>query len=414
MLFRQEAINSKLNKLEGDVILLPKLSYSFLTCFFCVWTLLILYGLNTTHYSRKEAVLGWIEPIEGIVKVYNHLPDSTITKLYVSEGEHVIADDRLLHVKNKTLLTDGQEFSHQFSAKLNKQKLELTNQLRRQKENYSLRRNNLIAQIKSSSHGLIQIKTQLSILQDQETLAIDETKKYENLYASNAISLIENNRTKKELLNIRSNIQTAKRDLENLRNTILRQERELALLSSLQENELGELRSQIYEIDQQLLQIQSRTEAIITAPISGIVTGIQVSVGQNPKDSIPLLTIIPENRKLKVKLLVPVRAVGFLAVGQRFSIRYDAFPYQKFGTYKASVEKISQSIFLPNETLHFPIQLNEPFYVVEASLERESISAYGNDIRLKPGMTLSGDINLEERTLLEWLLEPLYRLAVNK
>ena len=216
------------------------------------------------------------------------------------------------------------------------------------------------------------------------------------------------------MLNIRSNIQTAKRDLENLRNTILRQERELALLSSLQENELGELRSQIYEIDQQLLQIQSRTEAIITAPISGIVTGIQVSVGQNPKDSIPLLTIIPENRKLKVKLLVPVRAVGFLAVGQRFSIRYDAFPYQKFGTYKASVEKISQSIFLPNETLHFPIQLNEPFYVVEASLERESISAYGNDIRLKPGMTLSGDINLEERTLLEWLLEPLYRLAVNK
>ena len=287
MLFRQEAINSKLNKLEGDVILLPKLSYSFLACFLCACTLLIIYGLNTTHYSRKEEVPGWLEPIQGIVKVYNHLPESTITKLYVSEGEYVIADDVLLHLKNKTSLTGGKEFSHLFSAKLNDQKLELTNQLRRQKENYSLRRNNLIAQIKSSNHGLGQIETQLSILQDKETLVIDEVKKYENLYASNAVSLVENNRAKKEFFDINVKIQIEKRNLENLRNTILRQERELALLSSLQENEIGNLRRQIYEIDQQLLQFQSRTEAIVTAPISGIVTGVQVSVGQNPRDSIP-------------------------------------------------------------------------------------------------------------------------------
>ena len=414
MLFRQEVINSKLNKLEGDVILLSKLSYSFLTCFFCVLTLLVFYWLSTSHYYRKETALGWIEPIEGIVKVYNPLPESIITELYVSEGQHVVVDDKLLQVKNKTSLIDGREFVHLFSANLNNQKLELTKQIRRQKENYSIRRKNLIEQIRSSNHGLVQIKTQLSILQDQETLAISEVNNYESLYASNSVSLIENNRAKKELLNIRNNIQTVKRELESLKNTISMQERELALLSSLHENELGELRRQIYDIDQQLLKIQAQSEAIIIAPISGIVTGIQGSVGQNLKDSIPLITIIPENSVLEVNLLVPVRAAGFLAVGQTLNVRYDAFPYQKFGTYKAVIRKISQSVFLPGETLNFPINSNEPFYIVQASLESESISAYGDDIRLKPGMTLSADINLEERTLLEWLLEPLYRLSLNQ
>ncbi len=40
----------------------------------------------------------------------------------------------------------------------------------------------------------------------------------------------------------------------------------------------------------------------------------------------------------------------------------------------------------------------------------QSISAYGQSVPLQPGMTLSADIVLEERSLLSWLFEPIISL----
>jgi len=37
--------------------------------------------------------------------------------------------------------------------------------------------------------------------------------------------------------------------------------------------------------------------------------------------------------------------------------------------------------------------------------------AYGNNISLKAGMTFSADVDLSQRTLMEWLMEPLYSIT---
>jgi len=44
------------------------------------------------------------------------------------------------------------------------------------------------------------------------------------------------------------------------------------------------------------------------------------------------------------------------------------------------------------------------------SLDSQSVEAYGRSMSLKPGMQVSVDIRLEERSLWEWLLEPLLSL----
>ena len=45
----------------------------------------------------------------------------------------------------------------------------------------------------------------------------------------------------------------------------------------------------------------------------------------------PALSIVPDDDVLEAQLLVPARAIGFVAAGQTVHISYDTFPFQQFG-----------------------------------------------------------------------------------
>ena len=87
------------------------------------------------------------------------------------------------------------------------------------------------------------------------------------------------------------------------------------------------------------------------------------------------------------------------------NIRFDAFPYQKFGMQRARVLEISRSVLAPREA--GDPRGSEPVYRVRAAIEKQSVEAFGQQVFLKPGMQFSADVVLERRSLLEWLLEPL-------
>jgi membrane fusion protein len=110
-------------------------------------------------------------------------------------------------------------------------------------------------------------------------------------------------------------------------------------------------------------------------------------------------------------MLIPVHSAGFIDEGQALNIRYDAFPYQKFGMQSGHILRISKTLILPGELNDAPVIANEPAYLVTAELINETLVAYGEHIQLKAGMTFSADIELSQRTLIEWLLEPLYSLS---
>ena len=76
---------------------------------------------------------------------------------------------------------------------------------------------------------------------------------------------------------------------------------------------------------------------------------------------------------------------------------------------KGVVTEISRTVWSPGERLG-PLTAKEPVYRIEVKLERQSVSALGNEIALRPGMLVNADILLERRTLLEWLFEPVLQL----
>jgi membrane fusion protein len=123
------------------------------------------------------------------------------------------------------------------------------------------------------------------------------------------------------------------------------------------------------------------------------------------------LQIIPTDSPLQGELFVPVRAIGFVQVGQPVRIRYDAFPYQQFGTYSGRITKLSRTVLLPSDTSG-PITLKEPAYPAVVTLDRPDVNANGKKIPLQPDMFLRADIILEKHTLMDWILAPLRRLRI--
>jgi len=107
---------------------------------------------------------------------------------------------------------------------------------------------------------------------------------------------------------------------------------------------------------------------------------------------------------------VPSRAIGFVTQGQTVRIRFDAFPYQRFGIYEGQVAVISKHVLLPQE-LPIPFaDLKEPVYRITVNLKKQYVMAYGKQFPLQAGMSLDADIILEKQTLFRWILDPLISL----
>ncbi len=176
------------------------------------------------------------------------------------------------------------------------------------------------------------------------------------------------------------------------------------------ESKVATLMQSVSEIRQRLIESQSRSSYLLSAPVSGTVSSLLVRKGASIHSGRQLLAILPENSQLQAELYVPTRAIGFTKVGQSVQIRYSAFPYQKFGFHKGQVAEISRTIISPDDTPH-PGQVNEPVYRVTVSLDQQTVKAYGEDYPLQSGMQLSADMMGEKRSIFEWLLEPLYSLS---
>ena len=123
------------------------------------------------------------------------------------------------------------------------------------------------------------------------------------------------------------------------------------------------------------------------------------------------------NSKLEAQIFSSSRAIGFLHAGQRVLLRYQSFPYQKFGSYEGTVAEVSRSAISPSELGQSFVGLtslygtNEPVYRITVALDKQSVLAYGQTIPLKPGMQLEADVLIEKRHLIEWILDPLYTIT---
>ncbi|EJI84485.1 HlyD family secretion protein [Alishewanella aestuarii B11] len=407
-LFRANAVKQQSARLDGDVIIAQPLSSTLLTVILVGVVLTLLTFLSLASFNRKETVTGYLKPDMGLAKVMS--PRSgVIQQVFIDDGQQVQAGDRLALLSMPDNLAIGDSLSSTLQQGI-QQQIALVSQRREQViTQFNQQASEYQSRLRLSQNLLQDLQAQQQLLQERLALHLQRQQDFIALQQRGAISATELQQQQELVLNLRQQLAELNASAQNQKAQFAQLEGLIERLPGEQQQQLTLLDSELSRLSQQYTELSARGELLITAPISGRVTNLVAEAGANVRAELPLLTIMPDNAELQAILLVPTRAYGFVMPGQRTRLRFDAFPYQRFGLYEGEVIKTAQAIVLPGE-VDMPVAVQEPVYRVQVALGQQEIRAYGNTVPLQSGMLLSADIVLEQRSLISWLFEPIVSL----
>ncbi len=405
-LFRQEAIEFQQHHRQwGEVALLQPLSTKVMTWFIITAVALVFTFLFLGQYARKETVVGYLTPISGTSKVF--LPQQgTIKEIYVREGQEVQKGQPLLAVETSQIAVNGQDVNSTMLASLESQRNLLTNQIGAEQERTNSEQARLTALIGGLETETSEFQAQIGNQKERIRVSDELVSSVTGLRARGYISEPEFRQRELAALEQKQKLSSLNQQLAARQNQLTETRYSLQQLPTIMAQKIQSLRNELSATEQRIAEINGRRAYIIRAGTVGRVSTLQATVGQFADPRRLQLEIVPIDGVLQAELLVPTRAIGFVGPGQKVRIKYEAFPYQKFGTYTGKIIKVSQTI-LTSSDASGPIALKEPAYRVTAALERPDIDAYGNKLPLQADMLLSADIILEQRSLIGWFLDPL-------
>ena len=209
------------------------------------------------------------------------------------------------------------------------------------------------------------------------------------------------------LLDQTARLQTLKRQKSASEAELAQARDERQRLSAQHKVERATLDRDLLSLQQEKLQRRSSRVTLLKAPFAGVVSGLLATPGQSVSAGSVLASVVPANTQLQAVLYVPSTAMGFIKAGQRVRVSYDAFPYQRFGQYGGTVSSVSQT--------DVPVQTSgadrRAVFLVRVALDTALVKAYGTEIALRPGHTLTADIEIDRRRLYRWMLDPLFAFS---
>ena len=166
----------------------------------------------------------------------------------------------------------------------------------------------------------------------------------------------------------------------------------------------------LHDFEKQLNQAKGGVDYAIRAPEEGVIAALITMVGDHVNAETSLVTIIPKDSQLEGVLFVPTSKIGFVMPGQKVLLKYDAYPYQRFGLYEAIVVRVDKSILKPQDIKSLPFKMEEGFYRVIVTLAKQTVTVYGEPYPLIAGMLFDAVILGEKRNIWQWIADPIYSL----
>ncbi|MDK1374021.1 MULTISPECIES: HlyD family type I secretion periplasmic adaptor subunit [unclassified Sinorhizobium] len=175
--------------------------------------------------------------------------------------------------------------------------------------------------------------------------------------------------------------------------------------------QLVELRGQRDTASTEVKKMELRREMVaLTAPADAVVLDLaQRSVGSVVREAEPIVTLVPLNVPLEAEVEINARDIGRVTADEEVRIKFDAYPFQKYGTASGSIRTISRDAFTPSQQEASAVHAAAPFFKARVTLGDTELRAPPGTVRLLPGMTVSAEIKVGRRTVISYFLYPLLR-----
>jgi len=144
---------------------------------------------------------------------------------------------------------------------------------------------------------------------------------------------------------------------------------------------------------------------LIVAPVSGVVTDLtSTQPGDKVQANTPLGGIAPSKSHSIVKVEIAENDRAFLREGLPVKLKFNAFPYQRYGVIRGTLEYVSPATKPSAQT-------KQPVYEARVSLERDYYQIAETKYPLRYGMTAAVEIVVRERRLIDLALDPFRQIG---
>lgn len=409
-IFRQAALEKRHTKWMGEIVMVRPLSVVCLTSIAFGMALLVICFFFLCDYSARSTISGQLAPDVGVIKVYSAQRGVVVQKLgregrAVKKGEvlYVISSERQTSSAGDVETT----ISRQVALRQQSIREEISHTRRLQQDEDAALRKKIDGLEAEQSNIVRQLEGQRLRI----GLAEAGAKRADQMRSLGYVSAEMAQQKQADLLDQKNRLEALERDRLNTASELVAQRSALSSLPLRQHNDMAQLERLLASTDQEWAESEGRRRIEITAPAAGITTALVADVGQTVDSGRLLASVIPAGAILQAHLYAPSRAVGFIRPADRVLLRYQAFPYQKFGHATGTVIAVSRTAQPANEMTGATSGSGEPVYLITVALARQSVTAYGKPQPLQAGMLVDADILQEKRRLYEWVLEPLYSLS---
>lgn len=274
------------------------------------------------------------------------------------------------------------------------------------------------ATLDRSQHDLKAARQQLAKLQATVPLYQQSASSYQKLVKEGFVSELGANEKLREKIEKEQELKSQEAGLAALGSAVEQSRQKLAQIKSNYESQLlnervelqsqqqrtqGELQKQVYKSG--LLELKA-TEDGTVKDMATYTPGAVVQPGA------VLLTLVPRNEPLFAEVAIPNEDVGFVAPGQGVKVKLQAYPFQKYGMLQGKVEVVSADSSA-NDPQKAAAQGQSPqsYKALIKLASQELRAASGEALKLAPGMVVQAEIHQGRRTVLEYLLSPVQKVA---
>jgi membrane fusion protein len=377
---------------------------------------LVLAFLFFGEYTRKARIGGVLVPDLGVIRLVPPVPGRVLER-HVQEGQTVRAGQLMF-----VLALESSTLSHDVQARvqhsLEERKRSLEDAARQQAQLAEGEMLSLQRRLDEMKREQDQIDAEVALHRQRLALAQQALERLESLSRDQFISPAQVQTKKEEVIGLQAQAQALERQRAALARDRAVLEGERRGLPVLLKSRQGAIERDLAALAREAAEQDAVRQIVVRAPQDGTVASVLAEPGQSVSPASALASLIPGGAQLQAHLFAPSGAVGFVRPNQEVRLRFEAFPYQKFGHQTGHVLQVSRTPLAAPELAGLPLAVPagtegvaEPLFRITVAMDHPELRAFGVAQPLVAGMRMEADVLLERRRLIEWLFAPVLGLG---
>jgi HlyD family secretion protein len=263
--------------------------------------------------------------------------------------------------------------------------------------------------------GAIEIESKL-----QKTVPIyrDQAESWDKLAKEGYAGRLLAQERQRTYMENEQDLRAQTQNVASLRALITQSEKRIAQITSNYrqqlQNERVETGALYHKLQQDWDKQQHRHSLLeLKAPQAGIVKDLATHTpGTVVAPGTILLTLVPHEEPLVAEVWIGNADAGFVQAEQKARVKLVAYPFQKYGMLDGVVKQVGADAKEKGEATSPAVKsVQDAAYRALINLSSDYLESQGSRHRLVAGMQVNAEIHLGTRSVLEYLLSPVQKVA---